>query len=406
MKPRDYYHIADLVRCYLNDSATPEQLLELQEWLAESEFNQMLLDSFKGKNAISDFEFIASLNEDEAWNGFHIALTDSVNHQKNPQRRWIHRHWIGIAAMLIAVVSIVLFITYQYPAEEPEIFYTENHFKNDVAPAENRAVLYLSDGTEVNLAEYMEGLEEQDGTMISRKGDGLVYGNDGKSRGNLIFNKLVVPKAGTYQITLSDGTRVWLNAMSELDFPVVFDDDRREVRLTGEAYFEVAHDSKRPFHVYVGDNNKIEVLGTDFNVNAYSSVLSATLVNGSVKVFNGTKDKLLLPGQEALISLDASSEDIVVQEANMMKALAWKEGDFYFNSDNIAAIMEELSRWYDVHVNFLGSYPVNKGYSGSIRRNVNISQVLEMLTYVSGAVFMVDGDEISVRFNNENTNDY
>src|SRR5690606_12335185 len=162
------------------------------------------------------------------------------------------------------------------------------------------------------------------------------------------------------------------------------------VYLKGEAYFEIAHDASKPFRVEVG-GTQVEVLGTHSNINSYTQV-TATLLEGAINISNPSGAQRLKPGQEARVG-----EHITLHDANIEKAMAWKNGDFYFKSDDIREIMEQLSRWYDIAVHFENELPLRK-FSGNIQRSVNLSEVLEMLSYVSDAKFEVSGQQVSVRF--------
>ncbi|SEL63018.1 FecR family protein [Parapedobacter koreensis] len=376
------YQVAQLVSKYLQNNLSEDEMAALQQWLEESPKNEEVLASFRGRQSVSDMEFLNSIDVAAGWE----RLT-----MRNRKNRWKRIAKVTGIAAAIAVVAFswARFSTKTTPELETA---SNNRYINDVAPGGDRALLRLSDGRLVDLEAYRSGLEERDGTQIINSGGQVTYAKGTTATGELIYNTLVVPKAGTFQITLSDGTKVWLNAMSELRFPVHFGQGSREVFLQGEAYFEVAHDAKKPFHVNV-NGNKVEVLGTHFNINAYRDVMSATLVEGSVRVSNPTGERVLAPGQEAKVG-----EQITVQPANIDKAIAWKQGDFYFKRDNIDEIMGQLSRWYDVEVKYESAYPANKGYSGAIRRDVNISQVLEMLSYVSGAVFTIEGNTVTIAF--------
>lgn len=176
-----------------------------------------------------------------------------------------------------------------------------------------------------------------------------------------------------------------------MKFPVQFSGNERRVYLEGEAYFEVAKDASRPFVVEAGGNS-IKVLGTHFNVNSYSKAVKTTLVEGKVEVSNGETSALLLPGESAL----STDQSVKKSKSDFRKELAWKNNEFYFKGDNIASIAAELSRWYDLDVSFIGHIEFDKGYSGSIERNVNLSQVLEMLRYVSHLDFDVDGKKLTI----------
>lgn len=383
MKGKPYY-IAQIISKYLQSSASEEEEMLLEKWLAEKDENKKLLDSFKGRSAQRDIDFISTVNTDEAW--------ERLSHRKRQDRlkQVIRYTGYAAAAILIVVSSITFFRSSISTSEEiqPGLVVESTE---DVLPGSNRAQLVLSDGSSVGLEENQSSFSEQDGTLIVG-GDGRInYSNSTLADGRLIYNTLIVPKAGTYSLTLSDGTKIWVNAMSELRFPVNFDQDERKVYLKGEAYFEVAHDSSRPFIVDV-NGSQVEVLGTRFNINSYDATRT-TLMEGSVKVANRTDQRLLVPGQEAIIG-----KGITVHQADTLKAIAWKSGDFYFKNDNIFQITEQLARWYDIQVSFEGEVPEARMFSGSISRNVKLSQVLEMLTYISGSTSHIAGRNITIQF--------
>ncbi|TCK80593.1 FecR family protein [Albibacterium bauzanense] len=383
MKGKPYY-IAQLISKYLQGIISEEEEVILEKWLGEKDENRQLLDSFKGYSAQSDIDFISKVNVDEAW--------ERISHQKKQDRLKMMIRYTGYAAAAVLIVfssiSLLRLSTSSIQKVTPDAI---TELKDDVLPGSNKAQLVLSDGSSVGLEGHQGAFSEQDGTLIMGSDGQINYSNSGLASGGLIYNTLIVPKAGTYSLILSDGTKVWVNAMSELKFPVNFDNDERIVYLKGEAYFEVAHDTGRPFIVNV-NGTQVEVLGTRFNINSYDAV-TTTLMEGSVKIASQTDQRLLKPGQEAIVR-----KDITIQRADTLKAVAWKSGDFYFKNDNILQIAEQLSRWYDISINFEGQIPKDKMFSGSISRNVNLSEVVEMLTYISGSTYDISGRNITIQF--------
>ncbi len=377
------YHIAELISKYLRNQLSEEEDVLLQQWLDESEENQQLLESFRDDHRVQqDIDFIGGINIKAAW-------TALERRHKWQRRRKILRY-VGYAAAILLIGFSWVWFSNRSPVPLYEGQQTANVYHNDVEPGGNKAKLILSDGRTVDLQEYLDGIHEQDGTQINGGEGKLTYSTQQAIADELIFNTLSIPKAGTYHLTLADGTKVWLNAMSELRFPVQFNNKERVVYLKGEAYFEIAADHQKPFKVEVG-GTQIEVLGTHFNINSYKQLV-ATLVEGSVKISNETGEQIMNPGQEARVG-----ERITLHQANIAKTMAWKKGEFFFASDGIQEIMEQLSRWYDLDVRFEGNIP-KAGINGSISRTVNLSQVLEMLTYVSGATFEVGGKQVTVKF--------
>ena len=387
MKP-DPYHIAHLISKYLHGTITTLEEEVLQDWMEESDANKQLFDMLTDEEqSQKSMMFFESLDVDRAWK--------QMTGKNKPKTNWskiLRKMWYAAAAVTLFVLVGLWWSNTDRLIDGMDAVESNQYKDNDVSPGTKKATLLLSDGRTIDLEGNQHSVNEQDGTTIVNEQGELKYlGVDGGVN-ELIYNVLEVPKAGMFNLTLSDGTKVWVNAMSELRFPVHFGKEERKVFLKGEAYFEVAHEVERPFHVDV-NGSIIEVLGTNFNINAYGSVISTTLVEGMVKVSNPSGEKILSPGQEAKVG-----EDIIVQPANIEKALAWKQGDFYFKSDNINDIMGQLSRWYDVDVVFKGAYPAKKGYSGAIQRDVNISEVLEMIGYVSGAKFTIEDNTVVVRF--------
>lgn len=288
-------------------------------------------------------------------------------------------YWIGIAASLLIVSSVSLYL--YYSARQPSNNLGKNKVHQaDIVPGSNRAMLTLSNGVIIALNEARNGeLAKQKNGIINKTKDGeVVYrSNSNQAKAvNAEFNTISTPKGGQYAIVLPDGSKVWLNATSSLKFPVAFTGAVRNVELRGEAYFEVAKDKNKPFKLTV-NGATVEVLGTHFNVMAYSEETKTrtTLLEGSVKISKGDKSGLLKPGQQADID---RQNNIRINEADTEQAMAWKNGYFKFNRDNIQTIMRQLARWYDIDVAYEGKIPDDE-FVGKIRRSVNLSEVLKVL---------------------------
>jgi len=204
---------------------------------------------------------------------------------------------------------------------------------------------------------------------------------------------MTTPKGGQYHITLSDNTEVWLNASSSIRFPASFAGSTRNVEITGEVYFGVAKNPAKPFLVAVNDMT-VEVLGTHFNIMAYADEASVntTLLEGAVKVWSKDASGVLHPGEQSVFN--RSQHSISIGKADTEKAIAWKNGLLLFKRDDIKTIMRQLSRWYDVDINFIGAAPTRL-YSGSISKYVNVSEVLKILE-LGGIKFKTEGNRITV----------
>jgi ferric-dicitrate binding protein FerR (iron transport regulator) len=220
-------------------------------------------------------------------------------------------------------------------------------------------------------------------------------GTKASNQGSLIsYNTLSTPRGGQYQLVLPDGSKVWLNASSSIHFPTAFAGHERNVELTGEAYFEIAKNKQKPFHVNV-NGMQVEVLGTHFNVNAYGDegAIKTSLLEGSVKIKKGNISGLLKPGQQGV--LKKNSTDLEIKNADMNEAIAWKNGLFEFDGADIKSIMREIGRWYDVDVVYAGKVP-DRRFEGKISRDAQLSDVLKILA-LSNVKFSVEGKKIIVQ---------
>ena len=288
-------------------------------------------------------------------------------------------HWIGIAASLLIVCAVGLYLYHSSGQPSGNLGKSAAPLAN-IIPGSNKARLTLANGTVIALNGARNGqLATQKNGIVNKTRDGeVVYQSNSHpaAAGITEFNTIATPRGGQYTIVLPDGSKVWLNATSSLKFPVAFTGTTRNVELVGEAYFEVAKDKNKPFKLTV-NGATVEVLGTHFNVMAYSeeTKIRTTLLEGSVRISKGDKSGLLKPGQQADID---RQNNIRINEADVEQAMAWKNGYFKFNRDNIQTIMRQLSRWYDIDVAYEGQIPEDE-FVGKIRRSVNLSEVLKVL---------------------------
>ena len=270
---------------------------------------------------------------------------------------------------------------------------------NDFVPGEDKAVLTLADGSVVILDDASNGnIALQGAVQIQKVNDGKLQYQAGGEELETVFNSVSTPKGGKFQLTLSDGTKVWLNSSSSLKFPVVFNGNERKVELHGEGYFEVAENKQKPFKVDVAGRGEVEVLGTHFNMNAYAdeASLNTTLLEGSVKVRVGSSSKpsMLVPGQQARIF--PNGELKTTSDINLEEVVAWKNGKFHFGeSTDMETVMRQIGRWYDVDVEYSGNFS-GKHLGGTISRDVNASKVFQMLELTGVAKFRIVGKKVLV----------
>ena len=314
-------------------------------------------------------------------------------YQKPASRFWPN---FSVAASILVLFSVGAYLLTAKRMQQPLHLAHNKTEKHDVIPGGNKAVITLANGSTVLLNGAKNGVLASQGNMvISKTADGkVVYHAAGQNPQvtGLSYNTATTPRGGQYQFTLADGTKVWLNSASSIKYPVAFNGTERKVELTGEAYFEVAHNAKLPFRVVSG-NQTVEVLGTHFNINAYADedMVKTTLAQGSVKVITASGSRIIKPGEQA----QQQNGSLNIAQVDVDEALAWKNGFFYFKDNNITEVMRQLSRWYDVSVKTEGALPERR-FSGEISRNVNLAQLLDILSF-KRIHFSIEGKLLTVK---------
>lgn len=294
--------------------------------------------------------------------------------------------WFRYAAVLLLIAGTATFLykAYQKPPNET-LQTTALQQPTDILPGSDKAVLTLAGGEQVRLDSSANALLVAKG--ISNRNAQISYTNPPQIA---VTNILTTPRGGQYKLQLADGTLVWLNAASSITYPTVFTGDRREVMVTGEAYFEVAQNAKQPFIVKIENGASVQVLGTSFNINAYKNEksINTTLVEGSVKVSSTSSNIILKPGQQAQL-LNNQTLTINNSSSNITKALAWRNGYFDFESADLEEVMHQLERWYDLGVVYEKDVPAIH-FFGKMRRSAQLSDVLKVLKG-AGVNFKIEG---------------
>jgi hypothetical protein len=301
------------------------------------------------------------------------------------------------AAAAIIILNIIGLDFWTEKLTPPPVQIASEKVEPILSPGGNKAVLTLANGQRIILDSIKNGIVEKNESFeINKTEDGqLVYhafDRNYKNASNGDFNIISTPRGGEYRIILPDGSKVWLNAASSLKFPGVFKRNVREVELDGEAYFEIAKRSAMPFKVRSG-NTEIEVLGTHFNLKAYSNqkVIKTTLVEGSVKINEGKSSVLLKPGQQAR---QAGGNITILNNVDIEEQVAWKDGLFVFKDASIEEVMSQVSSWYDLDVTFEGKIP-EKYLTGKVSRSVNATEFMKLLNY-AGVKFKITGEHIVI----------
>ena len=338
------------------------------------------------KLILENLEDITADEEENSWKPAldkRFALIRKQINTENPTVIPIFRRsWFRIAAAVLLVAggfAVFNQIKKQDSNQEVVKIYSA---KQEQPVGSNKAVLTLANGSTIILETAENGTVTKQGDIeVVKPAHGeLVYKLSNEKPTEVLFNSIATPRGGQYQVILSDGSTVWLNAASNLRFPAAFVGRERKVALSGEAYFEVAKNASMPFIVEVDGKGEVEVLGTHFNVNAYNddSVVHTTLIEGSVKVvgFAGGESHIIKPGEQAKIH--RSGQLTINKDADIEQAMAWKNGTFHFINADLPTVTRQLSRWYDVDIKFKGAVP-EKQFNGEIQRDLDLSQVLKLL---------------------------
>lgn len=301
------------------------------------------------------------------------------------------KRWVAAASILLLVGVGAYYIFNK--REKPQVAVEQKRFKNDVEPGHEGAILTLASGQKILLDSATNGtLATQGKSSIVKETGQITYKSEGA--GNVVYNTMTTPRGRQYSLVLADGTKVWLNAESSITYPTSFTGKERKVTMTGEAYFEVAHNAGQPFVVERGDMN-VRVLGTHFNVNAYDDEPSirVTLLEGSVEVKRQTSNVKIIPGEQAVAG--AKGPLVINRDADLDEVMAWKNGRFQFEGANIEQVMKQVARWYDVDVVYEGT-PTTQHFRGGISRNVTASKVFEMLEKTEAVKFKIEGRKVTV----------
>lgn len=351
---------------------------------------------------IKDCDFENFVPEKEIVKYFGNEMEDIIgedNSSKPKEGRVFQLYTKKIAYVAAAILLIVVSGIYHRLSDRYENNMGQELVQSveplDVMPGQNFAVLTSSRGESIILSETDDGqIDTGEDVDIVKVNDGeLIYTSKGKAEPDeMIYNTLSTPRGGQYQLTLSDGTKVWLNAASSIRFPVEFPDDERRVDITGEVYFDVAHSEEQTFIVHAG-SSVIEDLGTAFNVTAYEDERSVktTLVEGIVKV----REHILSPGEQAIE--DENDHIQILKNVDLDNVVSWKDGFFSFENANLAEIMRVLSRWYNLEVDYENEAGLEKRYSGKIDRNLTLLQVLEGLKLTAQNFDIQPGNKIIIR---------
>lgn len=387
--------IAYLLAGYIRKTLTRSEHDELDDWVADNDDNMKLFEEMTDENYMDEnLSWLDELAKKEALEKVRQKI--GFNKPGKPVIKW--RIWVAAASVLLIAALFFVLKSNHGTKTKPEI-------AEDVQPGGNKAILTLSDGSVIDLSDAKIGLlKNEHGSLLKKADEGQIYYSNRSDTpdSNLSYNILTTPKKGQYQVTLSDGTKVFLNAESSLKYPIGFSGQERKVQLTGEGYFEVAKDASKPFKVMLTDSTEVQVLGTHFNVMSYpdESAKEITLLEGSIKISRLTSHSLsrqggisqfLSPGQQGKI---INGKIKLVDNVDTSEITGWKNGQFVFHNEEIGFIMRQVQRWYGVQV----SYKINSSehFNATISRNEPISKLLHYLEATNKIHFKIQNNIIYV----------
>lgn len=370
-----------LINRYVSGKATKKEIHFLELYYKEYEKESDLLDGLSAEEVNNIGERIKK------------NISEGVFYAERNRGKVVvlNRSWMKAAVIVGALLlgSLSYFLIHRPNVLQPISKIQPQH---DVMPGGNKAILTLGDGTKIVLDSANNGAITKEGnvTVIKLDDGQLAYKPSTLNplKSSLSYNTITTPKGGQYQLVLSDGTKVWLNAESSLIFPAEFVKSERKVELTGEGYFEVANDKTRPFLVTVNDMS-VKVLGTHFNVSAYTDEKSikTTLLEGSVEMMNNGKFVMLKPGEQGRFQVESKALQIT-RNVDLDETMAWKNNEFVFNETELKEAMRQLSRWYDIKIQYDEELAPVYLY-GSISRNKGLAEVLKIME-TSGLKFKIE----------------
>ena len=374
------------IKAYLDETMTPEEEVEFQRWLDTSVANRVLLDRIRDERILlNKIRFAERNDKGKGWENIQKKI------RKSPG---IFIRFMRYVAVLVTIMLIGVAVYQVVDCRKED----DNGLLARKQPMSMkggyRAYLELVTGERLVLDSTSNVTTRIEGAVIKAENKGTVIVDEQKTDSvteSVEYNRLVIPRGGEYKIVLADGSQVWINSQSVLEFPACFVGKERRVRLQGEAYFEVSKNVERPFIVDMG-NKEIRVLGTSFNVNDYDGKFVTTLVSGKVQVFVNDKDYVLTSSMQVRVEGD----DVFVEEVDVREFTAWKDGLFVFKKQKLREVMDILSRWYDVDVFYQNLELQNLHFTGTIQRHSEISGILKFLEKTDIVKFTLNGKTLIV----------
>lgn len=380
----------ELLEVYLRDSCTDDEEQELLAIIRQGRHGEYIRDfiqTWVDSNTSAQEDMLTPGRSEEIFNNVIMAGA-----RLPAKRMFSWRKAAAAAAIMIGLAAGIYFLGHQKTESTPHVV-AQVPFEEDISPGKSGAILTLGDGSKVVLDSSQNGMITIQGNAAVDIENGVVsYALVGADTA-VVFNTMTTPRGRKYRLVLADGSVIWLNSESAVTFPTSFPGNERMVTIEGEAYFEVARHIDKPFIVKIGDRQKIRVLGTQFNINAYEneSVIKTTLIKGSIQVEARGGDKVMLqPGQQATVAEFGSIK--TRNNTDLEEVMAWKNGFFHFQNADIKTVMRQLSRWYDVEVSYPAVLP-DWSFTGEIGETLTLKEVLDGLAFTN-IKFKIDGRKL------------
>ncbi len=392
---------------------TKEEWIELDAWINENAANRAKYEEYANPNEfvqglakyheyasthkhanVSPYDLIRSA--EEQFSTKTDSKKDAIQARSIPfRRRW---RWTAAAAVIVLISTLCAYF-YFAPSKGTDIVLNPSDTElTDKAPARQQATLTLANNRVIDLSNAPSGeLAQEDGVNILKKEDGTIAYEGFGSTVNAGLNTIATPRGGYYHVVLEDGTVVWLNAATSLDYPGSYKNAPvRKVVLKGEAFFEVAHNARQPFIVVAGDAS-VQVLGTSFNIKNYQlDPLNTTLLQGSVVIKEKSNTRILKPGQQAVLAVSGSG--FVVSDVEATESIAWKNNVFSFQGANLATVCRELSRWYAVDFVIEPGVGGEAQFEGDFERSITLASLIRQFEEILPNVhFSIERDKVFVR---------
>ena len=377
--------IAELIAREIVYGLTEQEKAVLQEWLDLSDRNKQLHESLISRERIISYEQrLSKINVGK--------YRREMEKTMGVSRSWFVSYWKYAAAVIVLLLGTTTLVWQWHTDEGVKTVLTAQ--QKEIEPGTQKAVLVLADGHQVDLGAMKDRSVEVDGIEVS--GERAVVKGKNSNVPEITWNKIITPRGGEYCLELSDGTVVYINSESQLEFPVAFNGKNREVHLKGEAYFRVAKSTEHPFVVKT-DKMDVLVTGTEFNIKAYAGekLVQTTLVEGRVSVATGSdkqQTSVLKPSQQAQLNL--TDNKVEVRDVDVSSFIAWKNGQFIFKGDRLEDIMTVLARWYDFEIFYLNDSVKDIVFAGRLNRMEAINPILEIIESTQKINVQIKGKSI------------